>query len=209
MEPQFTVITPIELTLRDRLREETAAIHQSLHHNAGLQKLTCDNCSLADYEKVLSLFFHFYCEVDDFFSFIPSAQRFTHEARPLQWLEKDFCGLNKPMPARSAFSIANVNIAPFIPSIETYIGYLYVKQGSTLGGQTISKHLKKSLSLEPGVNQFFFNGFGDQTGACWKKFLAYLAHHETALDTERVVKSAHTYFAILDQLSSQYFPEEM
>ncbi len=195
-----------EITLRHRLRDETAGIHQSLHHNIGLQQLTNAHCSQADYINVLKLFFHFYSEQDDRFDSIPPAQRFMHEATPLRWLEKDFLALNQTIPQRSFSSRTNFIDDRPSPCIETYIGYLYVKQGSTLGGQTISKQLKKTLALEPGVTQFFFTGFGDQTAHYWKEFLGYLAQHETCLDADLVVKTAQTYFEILDKLFNQSFP---
>lgn len=194
-------------TLRNRLREETAAIHQSLHRNIGLHQLTNNHCTQADYISVLDIFFHFYREFDENFNVIPLAQRFIYEAKPLHWLEKDFLVLNQAIPPVS-FSFG-ANLANDIPSpcFETYIGYLYVKQGSTLGGQSISKHLKKSLALEPGVSQFFFTGFGDLTAHHWKEFLNYLSQYETCLDADLVIHSAQTYFEILAQLFNRYFPQ--
>ncbi|PUA28102.1 MAG: hypothetical protein B0W54_16570 [Cellvibrio sp. 79] len=198
------IIEKASITLRDRLREETATIHQSLHRNTGLHRLTHLDCSRSLYIEVLSIFFHFYRGLEEYFA--PVTRRFMHEAKPLSWLEKDFLIMNHITPPESLSFGANLtNNVMLPPCIETYIGYLYVKQGSTLGGQTISKHLKKSLSLEPGVTQFFFAGFGDQTAHHWKAFLNYIAQHEASLDTDLVVKSAQTYFEILGQLFNQYF----
>lgn len=195
-----------EITLRHRLREETDAIHQSLHRNPGLQKLVSADCTTANYAKVLSVFYHFYRDVDERFNAIPVDQRFAYESQPLRWLQQDFLALNQPLPERSFSSLVSAKIDSSAPQLENYIGYLYVKQGSTLGGQSISKQLKKSLALEPGVTQFFFYGFGDQTGYYWKEFLNYLAQHEADLDADVVIQSAQLYFNILDQLSKRYFP---
>ena len=207
MESLPAIESLTKTTLRLRLREETAAIHQSLHHSPGLRQLTSADCTRADYINVLNIFFQFYHELDERFDFVPRAQRFSHEAKPLLWLEKDFLALNQVVPQRS-FTFG-FNLMGNMPSLcmETYIGYLYVKQGSTLGGQTISKHLKKSLALEPGVTQFFFTGFGDLTAHHWKEFLNYVSQHERYLDADLVVHSAQTYFGILDQLFSRYFPQ--
>ncbi|HSX52554.1 MAG TPA: biliverdin-producing heme oxygenase [Cellvibrio sp.] len=194
----------IKPSIRQRLREETAAIHESLHHNVGLEKLTSIHCTRADYISVLTLFLHFYRAVDELFEFVQPRQRFIHEATPLHWLEQDFRALNHPLPERSAL-LADFIEQPFATGFETYIGYLYVKQGSTLGGQTIGKRLNQSLSLVPGENQFFFNGFGEQTGIYWKEFLNYLSLHEASLDADMVIKSAQTYFDILNQFSNRYF----
>lgn len=206
MELPFAIKPPVRIQLRQRLRDETAAIHESLHHNIGLEKLTSINCTPADYIRVLTLFQHFYRSVDKLFEFVQKGKRFVHEAKPLHWLEQDFQVLNQPIPERSAL-LADIIDRPFTPDFETYIGYLYVKQGSTLGGQTISKRLNQSLALVAGENQFFFHGFGDQTGNYWKEFLSYLSFHETSLDADMVIKSARNYFEILNQFSNRYFSQ--
>ena len=209
MELPLAIKPLIHTQLRQRLREETAAIHESLHHNIGLEKLTSIHCTHADYVKVLQLFLHFYRAVDKGFEFVPLRQRFIHEAQPLQWLEQDFAQLNQPMPEWSASLSLDILGQPlrFAPTLETYIGYLYVKQGSTLGGQTIGKRLNQSLSLVPGENQFFFHGFGERTGIYWKEFLSYLSLHEASLDADMVIYSAQTYFDLLNQFSNRYFAQ--
>ena len=196
-----------EITLRHRLRGETAEIHQSLHRNVGLQTLSSDQCSTTDYLNTLNLFFYFYTAFENQFDFIHDQQRFIYEAKPLRWLEKDYSALNQPPPERSSSSLTALIHHSYESTLENYIGYLYVKQGSTLGGQTISKQLKKSLSVAPGVNQFFFYGFGEQTGNYWKQFLDYLSHHESNLNADEVIKSARHYFSILDQFSTRYFSQ--
>ncbi|HTF98112.1 MAG TPA: biliverdin-producing heme oxygenase [Cellvibrio sp.] len=199
--------TPSESNLRHRLREETADIHHALHRNVGLQTLASDECSKTNYLNSLNLFFIFYTASDNQFNFITEQQRFIHEANPLSWLKKDYSALNQPIPDRSFSFLTDLLNHSFQPTFENYIGYLYVKQGSTLGGQTISKQLKKTLSLEPGVNQFFFYGFGEETGNYWKQFLNYLSHYEDDLDADQVIKSARDYFSALDQFSTRYFSQ--
>lgn len=209
MKPLVVTESFSETTLRHRLRSETADLHQALHLNVGLQTLSSDECSTTDYLNAINLFFYFYAAFENQFDFIHDQQRFIYEAKPLHWLEKDYSAVNQPLPKRSSHFLPTSVHHFFEPTLENYIGYLYVKQGSTLGGQTISKHLKKSLSLEPGVNQFFFYGFGEQTGNYWKQFLDYLSLHEANVDTDKTIKSAQHYFSILDQFSTRYFSERV
>ena len=75
-------------------------------------------------------------------------------------------------------------------AIET-AGYLYTKQGSTLGGHVISKHLERQLALIPHLDQWFFAGYHDN-GAQWKQFIAMLETSD--LDETEVVAAAQQSF---------------
>lgn len=60
------------------------------------------------------------------------------------------------------------------------LGYFYVIEGSTLGGGVILKHLASKLVLSPQMTRFF-EGYREETGRNWKKFLdefvAYILEH--------------------------------
>jgi heme oxygenase len=192
-------------SLRERLREETDAIHQSLHRNPGLHQLIGGQSSIDLYQNVLKVFHQYYRALEGSFDFVAPELRFSYEAQPLQWLAKDFSA-HKFANQSSALHAFPEDMVP--KCLEAYIGYLYVKQGSTLGGQAISKQLKKYLGLEPGETQFFFYGFGNQTGVYWKEFLQYLGQLESELDKDLVISAAQTYFQLLDAAFRRHFPLE-
>jgi len=194
---------PVIVTLRQRLQQETNDIHQLLHREPSMHKLVSEHCLLDDYVHVLNVFFRFYFNAEAFFDGIPPNQRFTHESTPLQWLQQDFAKLQRPLPEINNDPTSLTLVSAH--TRENYLGYLYVKQGSTLGGQSISKSLKKSLGLEPGESQFFFNGFGSETGSIWKEFLHYLSHNESSLDADAVVLSARCHFLNLHNVFTQSF----
>ncbi len=202
-----------QMSLRERLREATDAVHQSLHQNAGLHALVGAQNSIALYRAVLTVFHDFYSALDNAFDFVAPPLRFACEAKPLDWLAQDFAlhpqtGYTGHCPS-PAEAFDQQSAAASLPRrIETYLGYLYVKQGSTLGGQSISKQLKKNLGLIPGETQFFFHGFGESTGLYWREFLAFLATHEQRVDNDLVVRAAVTYFELLDAAFKQHFPLE-
>jgi heme oxygenase len=54
------------------------------------------------------------------------------------------------------------------------LGSLYVMEGSTLGGQVISRALAEAPWLPPG-GLTYFNPYGDRTGAMWRSFKAAAA----------------------------------
>jgi len=204
MTPALIVSPLSPMPLRQRLRDETDDIHQLLHRDSSMSKLVGDDCSRQDYLHVLSVFFQFYRRAEPFFDYVPVLQRFSGEAKPLEWLQKDFLSLAEPLPTPDAL-IENVAHKYVIAqTLESYLGYLYVKQGSTLGGQVISKQLKK-LGFEPGESQFFFNGSGSETGNNWKEFLAFLAQLEPTINADSVVSSARSHFLILHDIFTQSF----
>ena len=49
-------------------------------------------------------------------------------------------------------------------------GVMYVLEGSTLGGQLLSRHFERLLSVRPGAGGAFFAGYGARTGSMWRGF---------------------------------------
>lgn len=75
----------------------------------------------------------------------------------------------------------------------SFLGAMYVMEGSTLGGQYIARHVEQALGLQPGAGNAYFRGYGDQTGAMWKSFKTVLAAVPDT-HTELVVQSAKRMF---------------
>lgn len=50
------------------------------------------------------------------------------------------------------------------------VGVLYVLEGSTLGGQMISKQFSQTLGIRPETGGKFFAGYGAATGTQWRAF---------------------------------------
>lgn len=59
---------------------------------------------------------------------------------------------------------------PDVSSVARAFGSLYVIEGSTLGGQVISRHLKEHLGITPANGGSFFANYGTQVGPMWKEF---------------------------------------
>jgi heme oxygenase (biliverdin-IX-beta and delta-forming) len=59
---------------------------------------------------------------------------------------------------------------PALPALPEALGCLYVLEGSTLGGQVISRHLRETMSVVPGRGGSFFASEGRDVGAMWRAF---------------------------------------
>jgi heme oxygenase len=100
--------------------------------------------------------------------------------------------LERDMTALQASPPADAPLAPPTGRCEA-LGFLYVLEGSTLGGRVIDKQLRlRGLSPE-GLS--FFQGYGEATGARWKAFCAVL---ERADDKAAAARGARSAFAQME-----------
>ena len=99
----------------------------------------------------------------------------------------------------------NLSICSDLPPLSTLsqaFGILYVLEGSTLGGQYISRVVKKNLNLSDGEGTLFFEGYGKETGKRWKRFQQALVLYSTGLDPSEeaiVLESANKTFEKLEK----------
>jgi heme oxygenase len=78
------------------------------------------------------------------------------------------------------------------------LGSFYVLEGSTLGGQLITKHLSGARWL-PAEGLTYFNPYGSRTGVVWRSFKRWLeiqAEHHAADD---IVSGARGTFVVLQK----------
>lgn len=59
---------------------------------------------------------------------------------------------------------------PALPALPEALGCLYVLEGSTLGGQVVSRHLREAMGVVPGRGGSFFASDGRDVGAMWRAF---------------------------------------
>jgi len=68
-------------------------------------------------------------------------------------------------------------------SLSEIVGMMYPLEGSTLGGQVISKHLRRNLGLTPDHGARFFHGYGDDTESFWSAFIEFAEASLTTPET--------------------------
>lgn len=76
------------------------------------------------------------------------------------------------------------------------LGYLYVMEGSTLGGQLISRHFRQILGIEPATGGAYFHGYGEQTGARWKETVQFLDAAPAAASDDPQVQAVFVAAAV-------------
>lgn len=87
-------------------------------------------------------------------------------------------------------------ILPVMTDDASFLGTMYVIEGSTLGGQLIARHVEQVLELEAGKGDSFFRGYGQQTGTMWKEFCEVLRVKVPDHSAEVVIHSARNMFEV-------------
>lgn len=100
-----------------------------------------------------------------------------------------------PMPYVSPVAVS----AP-PATIAGALGYMYVIEGSTLGGRVLLKHIKSTLGFDEESGARFFSGYGADTGSMWKHFLHILAGYVVATGREEeVIAGANQAFKTIEE----------
>ncbi len=173
------------MTLLDDLRAATREQHEALHVHPLLEPLNQPDVTREQYRDALLAFDAFYRAMEA--GRTVAAPDGVPDAPVIQWLAHDLKACSgQPLP---------LDIS--VPAIDTEAklwGYLYVKQGSTLGGAVMSKNLKRALGLRPGTDQLFFAGYGAETGARWKELIENLYQRAPSLAQSEIVEMAGASF---------------
>jgi heme oxygenase len=144
----------------------------------------------ADYAAVLGRFRGFYAAWEDraAAALPPDLRAEFDRRRKLPALDRDlrFLGVDPD-------SLPRCDALPATDSTAAVLGSMYVVEGSTLGGQVISRHLEAALGVAPGAGGDFFAGYGEQTGERWKAFRAWLAEKGAGREDEVIAAAADTF----------------
>ena len=110
-----------------------------------------------------------------------------------KFLEQDLAALQM-----NSGEIADAPDCRFLPRTDTLAsawGVLYVLEGSTLGGQILSRRLRDALGLETSSGARFLNPYGERTGSMWKGFAGALSgwSRSESSDSQVVLAAQQTF----------------
>lgn len=176
--------------LLEQLKTETLNNHQQLEKNLILRLKGMESSS--DYVRILQIFYGYFSALEDQIkNYIGDDQLPDHaDRRKTLQIKEDLILLKAEVPEK-----ATLNDLPEIANEIQAFGALYVIEGSTLGGQIISKMISKKLDMDSDEGLSFFNSYGNDTMPMWAKFkntLALKASNPAAAD--ELVKSANDTF---------------
>jgi len=172
-----------------RLRAETRPYHDALEQNRFNQELTAGTLTPEATE-------HFLAKMYGFLK--PYENHLRQQPLPPDWQVTQRLRAHlilQDLPATDG--AAALPLAPNFPALHTWpqlLGAMYVLEGSTLGGQVITRQLARA-----GITaRTYFNGYGEQTGPMWKSFCRLLTAAATPENEDEIVQSASQTFQQLE-----------
>src|SRR5690606_17115670 len=178
-------------SLLQHLRHATHSYHLQLEQNTRLARLLKPDLTLAEYQEVLARMLGFLEPLEQAIDASSEASRIQEklgQRSKSPWLIQDLLSLGQ-----SALCIVDLpritpQELPVITSLAQGVGVLYVLEGSTLGGQLISRHLNHNLGLTSDRGGRFYAGYGTENGRMWGQFRHWL--NSLSLDESQVRQAA-------------------
>ena len=181
-----------ETSVRQRLKRETAAVHQQLEAQLGLLDPGLD---VPRYLCVLETFYGFYVPVEMDVTRLAAAELplgFPLRGRA-ELIVRDLLALGR-LPADLA-ALPLCTDRPELSSVEDLAGCLYVIEGACLGGQVLSPLLHRRLGIAKESGAAFFDGDGEGTLARWTAVVAWLdGLPHTGASTTKIISAATATF---------------
>lgn len=172
------------MTILTSLKEETRPLHDKLESELDLLR---SDFSITDYINTLKKFYGFHQPLEPLL-------HLATERLKVPKLEDDlrFFGVK---------NLEDVNTCPRVPQItdeSDRYGIMYVLEGSSLGGQVLTKHFHEKFNLSEGIR--YFSGYGPETISMWRSFQADLLTFSESkyCDRARVIASANNTFRLLN-----------
>lgn len=181
----------------DRLREETAAQHERIEQNPYAKAAFDQTLTIDQYRSYLTKFYGFIKPAEEQLMAEGAVNHFGLDMEirtKSNLLEEDLIHLGM-----NPDEIAQLPLCSRLPELSSQariLGYLYVIEGSTLGGQVITKQLMKFLPLSPQSGLRYFYAYGQETKPRWTEFREALLN--AAEDPDEIIHSAKETFRLLD-----------
>jgi heme oxygenase len=178
-------------SVRERLREATAEIHQALHHARPFARIADGTLDRDGYGRVLLMLHRYHASMAEHCAVGAEALGAPRLARAhlvrIQALESDLNALGLT---------PQITVAQTARDGSFSIGCLYTVQGSTLGGKVIYRQLDRLLPGDDGRS--FFEGTADD-GALWQSLCAGLENCTGDAHLAQMKEGAHYAFQQFDR----------
>jgi heme oxygenase len=179
-------------TVLHRLRSETRDVHERLEQGLGLLDAPLDRDR---FMRVLERFFGFHAVWEPAVGRALGDDAFLAPRLKLERLRRDLRALGRSDAEidRLPRCFEAAQLAPLARRQAAALGSLYVLEGSTLGGQVITRALAGAPWL-PADGLTYFDPYEAQTGAMWRAFRDYLLARSTPPADDEMVAVARATF---------------
>lgn len=185
--------------LLERVKAETR------HHHDRIEKLNSLPTTREEHVAQLEAFYGFVAPWEQHIAAaLPPEDPVRQGREKTGWLEADLrhFGHDTESLARLPRCVA----LPPGDSRAEILGVAYVLEGSTLGGQMISRHLEEKLGLSGGEGYRYFQSYGRNVGPMWQAFRAELLRASSPEADDTIVGAARATFERLHAWFAQRKP---
>ncbi|KQY94845.1 heme oxygenase [Paenibacillus sp. Root52] len=187
--------------LMERLKTETAHYHRQIELNPYAKAIMNQTISLGEYKQYLEKFYGFIKQIEEQAVNMPFWNNIGLDIEvrgKTALLENDLRNLGS-----SEEDIRNLPLCEQLPEISSpaqLFGYFYVIEGSTNGGQIMTKRLSQFLPIEADRGLAYFNAYGEDTRTRWKEFMELLLQSVSKTEEhDEMVHTSSETFRLLDQ----------
>jgi heme oxygenase len=188
------------MDLHALLKQETRRHHDQIETSPLLNKIMDGSITLTEYRLLIEKFYAYILPCERLVKQLPWHDMLVdREKSPL--LAQDLQSLGHSQQA-----LSNISHCPSLPDLtkrEHVLGYLYVIEGSTLGGQVILKLLGDKFKLTPETGVSYFAGFGRETKARWNAFCQDLNQVTHSEQQHSVISAANITYTTLNNWMSE------
>jgi len=205
------------LTLTERLRAETRAVHERLEGLPYQEALAAGTLPLESYVGHLRALSIIHGALEDVLAgthYPALLAVWRDEMRKLPLLHRDLEHLTPhvtadvPAAVEVALRMAERVHDRHAVDPVSLLGYLYVLEGSTQGGRLVRKLVARAFSLSGDEGMEYLSGYGRETRAMWQAFKRRLdAAPLESSEQDRVVAVAKEAFAAFAELFQRLLPD--
>lgn len=181
------------MDVHHRLKERTQVYHQQIERASLITQLMSSSISREGYYRLLKQF-HAYILPCENIILNSSWSSLLEGREKTSKLTSDFLDLG----------ISNKRQCEVLPPLicrEDILGYLYVMEGATLGGQIIATILQERLGLTAQYGARYFNGYGPNTMEMWVEFCRLLNQLNTSQEQKLLISASKTYTILIEWLA--------
>lgn len=179
------------MDLRQRLKDETTNLHDKIEQTFLFKKILQQEITLSDYQLLIQKIYGFITPCEAIIDSL-TCKSVIENRKKTPWLEHDLHTL-KILTAGDDELLRCLDL-PILSEPEHVLGYLYVIEGATLGGQVITKMLKIQLQITVDKGGRFFHGYGDKTKMMWNKFCSHLCSINDVKQQNMIIHAAINTF---------------
>lgn len=191
----------MKLHILERLKAESAPYHDQVESNPYAAGIMAGTLDLHAYTHYLELFYGFIAPLEEraeASGALDASGYDLAERCKTPMLEQDLRHLG--LRSEQIRDLPRCSDLPDVSTPGKLLGCFYVIEGSTMGGQMITRQLSKTLAVSPEAGLRYFNAYGDQTRERWSAFRERLA--EAGADesqSDEMTEAAISTFRLLQR----------